>query len=151
MSQSLAKILVHIIFSTKNRYPFLVDEQIRKEMHSYLAKIFNEFNSHALIVGGIEDHVHILCSLAKTETLAKIIGESKRSSSLWIKNKGGILEKFKWQKGYGAFSISISHVDRVRKYIDNQKDHHKKISFQDEFREFLEKYQIEYDEKYIWD
>jgi REP element-mobilizing transposase RayT len=143
MSQSLAKILVHIIFSTKNRYPFLLDEQIRKEMHSYLAKIFNEFNSHALIVGGTEDHVHILCSLAKTETLAKIIGESKRSSSLWIKSKGGLLEKFKWQRGYAAFSISMSHMERVRNYIDNQKDHHRK--------EFLEKYQIEYDEKYIWD
>jgi REP element-mobilizing transposase RayT len=151
MSQSLAKILIHIIFSTKNRYPFLVDEQIIKEMHSYLAKIFNEFNSHALIVGGTEDHVHILCSLSKTETLAKIIGGSKRSSSLWVKSKGGLLEKFKWQNGYGAFSISMSHMERIRNYIANQKDHHKKTSFKDEFREFLEKNKINYDEKYIWD
>lgn len=117
MPQSLAKILVHIIFSTKERFKFLVDEQIRQEMHAYLHTVFKAFDSPTLLVGGVEDHIHILSSLSRNHAIAEIIREAKRNSSKWIKTKGGIYRKFHWQKGYGAFSVSQSQVNEVKNYI----------------------------------
>ena len=151
MAQSLAKIIVHIIFSTKDHYPFLNDSNTRKEMHAYLAKVFKQYTSPSIIVGGTNNHVHILCFLSRTETVSKVIGESKRSSSKWVKTKGGILTKFQWQNGYGVFSVGQSGVLDVKKYIANQEEHHKNIPFKEEYLNFLRKYEIEYDERYIWD
>ena len=151
MPQSLAKVLVHIIFSTKNRYPFLVDRSIRREMHAYLGGTCKNLDCPVLIVGGVADHVYILCALTRTLSLAKVIGEMKRESSKWIKTKGGMLTKFAWQSGYGAFSVSQSQVDRVRRYIAEQENRHRKKAFQDEFRAFLKSYEIDYDERYVWD
>ena len=152
MPQSLAKIWIHIIYSTKNRFGFLHDNTIRDQMHAYLASIHQEYESPALIVGGVADHVHILCTLSKNHTVTKLIGEAKRNSSKWAKKQDDVeCTKFKWQTGYGAFSVSESKVDSARKYIDNQEEHHRTISFQDEFRQFLHKYKIEYDERYVWD
>ncbi len=151
MPQSLAQIYVHIIFSTKARQPFMTDENIRKEMHAYLASIMKEYESPALIVGGAADHVHILCMLSRTNTIAKILGEAKLNSSKWIKTKSGELTLFQWQNGYGAFSVSSSKLPVVRNYILNQMEHHRKISFQDEYRVFLRKHGIEFDERYVWD
>ncbi len=151
MAQSLSKIIVHIIFSTKDHYPFLDDVNIRREMHSYLAEVYKQYACPAIIINGTSDHVHVLCVLSKTETVSKGIGESKRSSSKWIKNKGGIMKKFQWQNGYGVFSVSQSGVLEVKKYIDNQEEHHKHISFKEEYLNFLKKYEIEYNERYIWD
>ncbi|MBI5094570.1 MAG: transposase [Candidatus Hydrogenedentes bacterium] len=151
MPQSLAKIYVHIIFSTKNRAQFLADEEFRNHAHAYLAGIFNANDSPALVVGGVADHVHALCLLSKTEKLADLIGMVKRSSSKWLKTQDGNLGEFAWQNGYGAFSVSYSSVTRVRNYILNQETHHAKVSFQDEFRKFLKRHAVEYDERYVWD
>lgn len=151
MPQSLSRIYVHIVFSTKGRYPFLSDLLIRKEMHAYLGGTCNELRCPVIAVGGVSDHAHILCSLSKNLPVADLIGDVKRSSSKWVKSKGRMLGKFAWQAGYGVFSVSQSQVETVRWYIAKQEDHHRKKSFQDEFRLFLKKYQIEYDERYVWD
>lgn len=151
MSQSLAKIYTHVIFSTKHRYPFLADKFLRTEMHAYLGGIRKNLKSPAIVIGGIADHVHILCVLSKNLSVAEFVGEIKRSSSKWVKTKGLMVRKFAWQNGYGAFSVSQSHVEAVRTYIVQQEEHHRKKSFQEEFRLCLKKYMVEYDERYVWD
>ncbi|MDI6794871.1 MAG: transposase [bacterium] len=155
MPQSLAKIITHIIFSTKNRTPFL-SKEIRPQLYSYMAGILmagilDKCNSKAILIGGVEDHVHILCLLSKNLAPCKIIEEVKKGSSKWIKPHAANLAKFQWQNGYGIFSVRQSNVEVVQKYIAQQEDHHRKISFQDEFRGFLKKYGLEYDERYVWD
>ena len=151
MPQSLAQVHIHVIFSTKNRMPFLVDAECRKEMHAYLASTMKAYESPAQIVGGTADHVHILSALSRSATVAKVIGEAKRNSSKWIKTKGGDLELFQWQNGYGAFSVSFSKIAEVREYIADQMNHHKKMSFQEEFRLFLRKHSLDCNEAYVWD
>jgi putative transposase len=151
MPQSLSQIYLHLIFSTKAREPFLADDGIRTEMHAYLATVMKEYDSPALVVGGTADHVHILSMLSRTQTVAKIVAEAKRNSSKWIKTKGGGLAGFQWQNGYGAFSVSASKVDEVHHYIVNQMKHHQKVSFQEEYRLFLRKHGVEFDERYVWD
>jgi REP element-mobilizing transposase RayT len=151
MPQSLAQVHIHVIFSTKNRIPFLVEAEFRKEMHAYLASIMKAYECPAQIVGGTADHVHILCALSRSATVAKVIGEAKRNSSKWIKTKGGDLELFQWQNGYGAFSVSFSKITEVREYISDQMNHHKKMSFQEEYRLFLRKHGLDFDEAHVWD
>lgn len=151
MPQSLAKVYLHLVFSTKGRAPFLSDRVLRQETHAYLAGACRKLGSPSLIVGGVEDHTHILCYMSRTLTIANLIAELKRESSKWIKVKDGTLSGFHWQEGYGAFSVSPSHVDDLRGYIANQEEHHRQESFQVEFRRLLKKYDIEYDEKYVWD
>jgi len=151
MPQSLANVLVHIIFSTKNRYPFLADKDIRNKMHAYLGGTSKNLGCSIIAVGGVADHVHILCTLPRDKSISEIIREIKRSSSKWVKAQGNILTKFAWQNGYGIFSVGKSEVERTKKYILNQEEHHRKKGFQNEFREFLKKYKIEYDERYVWD
>lgn len=151
MPQSLVKIIIHSIFSTKERYPFLQENRIRQSMHSYMAELFNKREASALLVGGTADHVHILHLLPKNETISQLIGEVKRASSIWVKHEDKMLDKFQWQRGYGSFSVSQSSVKTVKKYINNQLKHHQRITFQDELREFFKKYKIDYDEKYVWD
>jgi putative transposase len=151
MPQSLAKVFVHIIFSTKHRQPFLVDKNVRSEMHAYLGGTCNALGSTVVTVGGFTDHVHILCLLSRNLSLAKFVGDLKRGSSKWIKTKGRQLTKFAWQNGYGAFSVSQSDIERVKEYVAGQEDHHRKKTFQDEYRIFLTEYELEYDERYVWD
>ena len=151
MPQSLAKIYVHIVFSTTNRFPFLRSPDLRKEMHAYLGGTLNELDCPTLTDGGPADHVHILCLLSRNIPVSEVIGKVKRSSSKWVKTKGASLRKFSWQNGYGVFSVSQSQVERVRHYIRKQEEHHRKKSFQDEFREFLKSYQVDFDERYVWD
>jgi len=151
MSQSLSKIILHIIFSTKDRFDFLTDEKIKQETHSFLAGILNTRGATCILVGGTSNHVHILSLQSKKELISKTIGEGKRASTLWLKDKSPLLSKFHWQNGYGVFSVSESNVEIVKKYILNQEEHHKTSSYKDEFRSFLKKYNIEYDEKYVWD
>ncbi len=151
MPQALSKIYVHIIFSTKDRFAFLTEMDIRQKLYGYLTGTLKQMGSDVYIVGGTADHTHILCTLPKNEAVPKFIGEMKRSSSKWIKPKGGIYTKFAWQRGYGAFSISQSDLQRVYEYILNQEEHHRKMSFQEEFRKFLERYEVEFDERYVWD
>ena len=151
MPQSLVQIYVHIVYSTKHRQPFLTDDVTRDRMHAYLAGIVKKQNCPAIEVGGATDHVHLLCRLGKTIDIATLIRELKRDSSTWIKTEYPQLGDFHWQNGYGAFSVSPSHVDNLTQYIRNQMEHHKKESFQDEFRRLCRKYGVEIDERYVWD
>jgi len=151
MPQSLAKIYVHIVFSTKNRFPFLSTPELRNEMHAYLGGTLKELECPVLTVGGPADHIHILCVLSKNIAIAELVGAIKRSSSKWAKTKGPSLRKFAWQNGYGAFSVSQSHVERVRSYIQNQEEHHRRKTFEDEFRSLLKAYKVNYDERFVWD
>ena len=151
MSQSLSKIWTHLVFSTKERYPFLSDATVRRDMHAYLATTLKSNNCPTLIVGGISDHVHSLFVLSKNHSIASIVWAIKRASSKWIKGEGIEFNKFHWQAGYGAFSVSQSDVERVRLYIENQEQHHRRKTFQDELRGLLRKYEIPFDERYVWD
>ncbi len=150
MPQSLSSILIHLIFSTKNREPFLTPE-IDAELYPYMASIFKALKSPALIINGVDDHVHTLFSLSRVVTIANVVEEVKPESSKWIKTKGEEFKNFHWQSGYGAFSIGQSQVSAVRRYIGRQKEHHKRVTFQDEYRGFLKAYEVEYDERYVWD
>lgn len=151
MSQSLSKIWTHLVFSTKERHPFLTDETIRHDMHAYLATILKANHCPTLLVGGVSDHVHALFVLSKNHSISSIVWAIKRGSSKWVKGQGASQRKFHWQEGYGAFSVSQSDVERVQRYILNQEVHHRRKTFQDEFREFVEKYEVDYDERYVWD
>ena len=151
MAQSLARLWTHLIFSTKNRSPFLTDKVLRTEMHTYLAQILRNHDCETLIVGGVEDHAHSLFALSRTLPIASVVKELKRTSSNWIKETSPELSKFYWQGGYAAFSVSQSNLARVVRYIENQEEHHKRVTFQDEYRAFLKAYGVDYDERYVWD
>jgi REP element-mobilizing transposase RayT len=151
MPQSLAKALIHTVFSTKERRPFLRDAALRTELHKYLGGILNHLQCQSIIVGGVEDHVHLLAALSRTCTMADMVKELKRGSSLWIKERAADMQEFAWQNGYGIFSIGFSQIDEVRRYIAQQEQHHQKCSFQDEFRLMLKRYEIDFDERYVWD
>ncbi len=150
MPQSLVNNLLHIIWSTKDRQP-LIESKIEKRVHSYMAGIFKEYGSSAILIGGTNSHVHILSSLSKNYSLSTVIENVKKSSSKWIKTISLEYSKFYWQKGYGAFSIGSSQKGAVIKYIETQKEHHKNKTFKEEYLDFLKKYQIKYDERYLWD
>jgi putative transposase len=150
MPQSLSSILIHLVFSTKNREPFIT-EAIESELHPYLATIFRELKSPSLAIKGTSDHIHILFSLARTIVIADVVQEVKTESSKWIKRNGAEFWNFQWQRGYGAFSIGQSQVAEVKRYIARQEIHHRRITFQEEYRKFLGSYGIEYDERYVWD
>jgi REP element-mobilizing transposase RayT len=151
MPQSLAKILVHTVFSTKDRRPLLRDKTLRDELHRYLGGILTHLDCQPIIVGGVEDHAHLLCALSRTCEAAAMVKEVKRGSSLWLKTKSPDLQDFAWQSGYGIFSIGFSQIASVRDYIAGQEEHHRKVSFEDEFRLLLQRYEIKFDERYVWD
>ncbi len=150
MPQSLSSILIHLVFSTKNREP-LITEAVEPELHQYLGGIFRNQKCPSLLIGGYYDHIHALFLLSRTMAVADLVGEVKSSSSKWIKTKGKEFAGFQWQAGYGAFSIGQSAVEDVKQYIANQKAHHRAWSFQDEFRSTCKKYEVEIDERYVWD
>ncbi len=150
MPQSLAKNLIHLIYSTKDRAPCLTPE-IRADLFGYKAGILKEWKSPALLIGGVADHVHVLFCLSKNHALAKVIEELRKGSSKWLKTQGPEFGAFHWQAGYGAFSVSQSHVEQVCRSIGLQEEHHRKRSFQDEFLAFLNRYGIEYDERFLWE
>jgi REP element-mobilizing transposase RayT len=150
MPQSLSSVLVHLIFSTKNREPFITPT-IETELHPYMATIFREHNSPSLIIDGTADHIHTLFALGRTIAIADLVEEVKTGSSKWLKTKGREFRGFQWQRGYGAFSIGQSSVAELKRYIRNQKEHHRKIGFEDEYRKFLKLYEIDFDERYVWD
>jgi putative transposase len=150
MGQSLVQNYIHIIFSTKNREPFIIPG-IEEDLFSYMGGICNNLECTVLKIGGHLDHVHIFCMLSKKIALMKLLEEVKSHSSGWIKTKDEEFSNFYWQAGYGAFSVKHADVQSVIEYISNQKDHHSKKDFKDEFRSFLKKYEVKYDEKYVWD
>lgn len=149
MPQSLAQIYLHTVFSTKNRQPFLA--HFEEEIHAYLAGICKNLECPAIIINGIENHVHLLTRHSKNITVADFLRDLKCSSSKWIKTLSPTLVSFGWQNGYGTFSVSPGHLDAVKNYITNQKEHHHRESFKDEFRKLCKKYGIEIDERYVWD
>jgi len=150
MGQSLVKNYIHIVFSTKYRAP-LIHAPVEEELHAYLGGICNRLGCQVLKVGGYTDHIHILCMLSKKISLMKLLEEVKSHSSKWIKTKGPGYRNFYWQDGYGAFSVNPRGVDRVMAYIANQHEHHRRKNFQAEYREYLKKYKVEYDERYVWE
>ena len=151
MAQSLAKILLHVVFSTKERRAFLKDQALRDELHRYLGGILTNLGCQPLIIGGVEDHVHLLFAHARTANVADVLKEVKRSSTLWLKPKSPPLAEFGRQNGYGVFSIGQSQLQEVRTYIARQEEHHRKLSFQEEFRRLLQRYEAPFDERYVWD
>jgi putative transposase len=149
MPQSLSKVLVHLIFSTKHREP-IIEEAIRSRLYAYVVGILDNLKSPSLQTGGARDHVHILFALGRTVSQAEVVEEVKKGSSKWMKADGGV-PGFSWQAGYGAFSVGESQVETVIAYIQNQEQHHKNLTFQEEFRRFLDRYRVVYDERYVWD
>ena len=150
MPQSLSFVLVHIVFSTCDRMP-LVNEEVRPQLHAYLATVAREVGCECYRVGGMADHVHLAVRLSRTVTVAALVEELKTSSSKWLKIQSPRLAKFAWQRGYGAFSVSPADREELTRYIEQQETHHAKRSFQEEFRAFLQKYGVEFDERYVWE
>ena len=150
MGQSLVKNYMHLIFSTKLREPFIYSP-FEDELHSYLAGICKSLECQPIKIGGYTDHVHILCLLSKKIALMNLLEEVKSHSSKWMKTKDKALNNFYWQNGYGAFSVNPNDVDSVIAYIENQHEHHRNISYQDEFRLILKNNNVAYDERYVWD
>lgn len=150
MPQSLSKVYVHIVFSTKNRYPFIKSD-VEGELFAYIGGVIKINGGVLLKINAVPDHIHILSTLPRTITQSKFLEEIKRNSSRWIKTKGNAYQKFAWQRGYGIFSVSSSKLEVVSNYIQNQKDHHKKPGFKEELLGFLKEYNIDFDEQYLWD
>ena len=150
MPQSLAYNYSHIIFSTKYRQP-LIDESIEDELFRYIGEICNKIDFKPVKIGGNIDHIHILCILSRKVALMKFIEEVKSHSSKWIKTKGKMYQNFYWQRGYGSISVNPHDIGIVEQYIANQAKHHKKLTFKEEYLDFLKKYNIDYDERYLWD
>lgn len=148
MPQSLSKVYVHIVFSTKNQKP-IIKESVRGELQAYLIGILSNLGSYTNEIYCNPDHVHILCTLPRTITIAQMVNKIKSPSSKWLKTKG--IPNFFWQDGYGIFSVSSSKVEVVESYIRNQKEHHTELSFKEELRKFFLEYGIEYDEQFVWD
>ena len=150
MTQSLSKVILHIVFSTRNREPWL-DSDVRPRMHAYLATICRDLGAEFVKVGGVADHVHIVTTLPRTVSQAQIIEQMKTASSKWIKTLEARYHGFFWQGGYGIFSVSPGQLDAVSQYIGTQQEHHRTRSFQEEYREFLHKHGVDFDERYVWD
>lgn len=150
MPQSLALVIIHLIFSTKERRP-LLDPAMRPHLHAYLATVARNAGCEAYRVGGVADHVHLAVRLPRTCTIAELVETLKTSSSKWAKKQSPTLAEFSWQRGYGCFSVGPTDLDALSAYIDGQEEHHKARTFQDEFRMFLKKYGVTYDEAYLWD
>ena len=149
-AQSLSKVLLHIIFSTKDREPWLTTE-VRSRAHAYLATVCRNLNTEWVHVGGVADHVHTVTTLPRTFSQAQLVEHIKKTSSKWIKTLEPRYHRFRWQRGYGAFSVSPSQLKSVIRYIDGQQNHHRTRTFQEEYRELLCKHGIDFDERYVWD
>ena len=150
MPQSLARIYIHLIFSTKNRENFISD-MVRSPLHAYMASVLQNLGCRPVLINSTADHAHLLFELARTAAVSRVVEDVKKSSSKWIKTQGTEFSRFAWQSGYGAFSVSESNVAAVRKYVANQEEHHQRKSFQEEFRQILLRHNISFDEGHVWD
>lgn len=152
MPQSLARVAVHIVFSTKNRKGWLRDRTLCNQMYAYMATILaKNVDSPALLINGVEDHVHALCQLSRRFALMDVVKKMKTETSKWIKRQSQDVNRFSWQSGYGAFAVSESNIPVVINCIRNQEQHHQRMSFQDEFRRLCMRHGLELDERYAWD
>ena len=150
MPQSLSTIILHLIFSTKDRHPWL-ETGVREKAHAFLAGAVRQCDCEAYRVGGVADHVHLAVRLSRTLSVADLVKDIKTASSKWMKEQDASLQDFAWQQGYGAFSVGMSQKETLLNYIDIQEEHHQTTTFQDEYRDFLTKYGIDYDERYVWE
>ncbi len=150
MPQSLTRVYLHLIFHTKNKYVSIRPSESNK-LYAYMNGVIKNNESIPIIINGVSDHIHILCVLSKNVALARLVQKIKQNSSRWLKEQDRHYRNFEWQGGYGGFSVSPSILDKTIGYIKNQQDHHKKRSFREEYRSFLQTYKIEYNEKYLWD
>lgn len=148
MAQSLANVVIHLIWSVKDRRP-LIEDGVRDGLHRYMAGTLQNLESPALVINSMPDHVHVLCQLARTLAISKLVEEVKKNSSKWMKQQG--VGAFAWQNGYGVFSVSQSNVETVRRYLERQVEHHKRRDFKDEFRAFCKRHNVPMDERYVWD
>jgi REP element-mobilizing transposase RayT len=148
MAQSLSRVVIHLIFSTKNRTPTL-DDQVRRELHPYLGSVLENAGCSTIAVGGAADHVHLLFGLSRTMAIAQVVEKVKVSSAKWLKSRWP--RQFAWQGGYGVFSVGPHEIDAARAYVAAQAEHHHKASFQEELKSLLAEAGIEYDERYLWD
>jgi len=155
MSQSLSNVLLHLIYSTKNREKFISNVRLRNELYAYTSSALNSMGCSCIIAGGTSDHIHILFAMTRTESISDVVKHIKKETSKWLKTKSlnydQLLSKFSWQTGYAVFSVSASQKNKVISYINGQEKHHKTMVFKDELLAFLKKYEIECDEKYLWD
>lgn len=151
MPQSLTQIYIHLVFSTKDRRPFLDDKDLRSRMHAYLSGGCRQQDCPSVAIGGPSDRIHILFRLGKSASISTLVRELKKETSKWIKKEVSTLQAFQWQADYGAFSVSPSHIDALVSYIRNLEEHHRVESFQDEFRRLCAKYGVDLDERYAWD
>lgn len=151
MAQSLSAIYLHLVFSTKNRSPCFKDAGIRHELHSVLGGLTKSMECLPLEIGGVEDHVHLLIRLSRALSASDFVKELKRNSNAWVKRALPELHDFSWQGGYAVFSVSVSNIDAVRQYIQNQEEHHKKVGFKEELRALLRRHAVEWSEQYVWD
>lgn len=150
MPQSLARVLTHLIFSTKHREACIPPDLVA-DLNAYFVGVLRKFKCPAVQVGAVTDHVHILFVLGRTRSTAEVVEEAKTTTSKWIKLKATGFEHFHWQSGYGVFSVSSSNADEVIEYIRTQAKHHRRVTFQEEYRAFLERHEVDYDERYVWD
>ncbi len=151
MAQALSSVYLHLVFSTKKRRTYLKDDRVRADMCSYLGGVSKQLGVAPLLIGGGVDHIHALCRFGRSITLADWVKEVKRASSVWVKKHAPELHDFAWQSGYGVFSVSVSNIETVKSYIKEQGEHHKKLTFQEEYRLLLKKHGIEWDEQYVWE
>ncbi len=149
MAQTLTSLLVHLVFSTKHRQR-LITPEIEPDLFAYMGGIMRNNNSRLLTAGGTADHAHLLVSQSKNIALSELVMDVKKDSSSWLKTQDRTLRNFHWQDGYGGFSVGAAEVPRLKRYIGNHKEHHRKVTFQEELLRFLKEYEIEYDERYLW-
>jgi REP element-mobilizing transposase RayT len=150
MPQSLACLHIHLVFSTRHREPLITDT-VRDPLHRYMASVLQNLGCTPVLINSVEDHAHLLFDLARTVAISQAVEDVKKSSSKWIKTQGPEFSGFAWQAGYGAFAVSKSKVETVRAYISNQREHHRTKSFQEEYRGFLVRHNVAFDERYMWD
>ena len=150
MPQSLARIHIHLVFSTKNREPLITDPE-RDSLHRYMATVLQNLGCAPVLINSVEDHAHLLFDLARPVSISQVVEDVKKSSSKWIKTQGPEFAEFSWQAGYGAFAVSESNVETVRQYIADQREHHRTRTFQEEYRAFLKRHKVSFDERYVWD
>lgn len=151
MSQTLSNVLIHFVYSTKNRGCWLKNAAHCKELFALKGKNLQDFDCRPILINGVEDHVHVFCDFTRNYTIKKVIGELKTGTSKWIKTKGVAYRDFRWQSGYGAFSVSQSKRPDLFHYIEQQEEHHRTKSYQDEFRRLCELHKVSIDERYVWD
>ncbi|GAA4452527.1 transposase [Novipirellula rosea] len=152
MPQSLSKVAIHLVFSTKHRHPVLKPRSLCDELYAYMATILRDnVDSPAIIIGGVEDHIHALFLLSRNFAMKDVVQQAKTETSKWVKRQATALSQFSWQGGYGAFSVSESNIAEVKAYIANQEMHHRNMTFKEEFRELCRRHGITIDERYVWD